>query len=71
MTTLTIQLDDRTSSRLLELSQREHQQPEAIAADAVRRRLFIDWLEDMNNSLSKRAAERGFLSEDDFLNAVS
>jgi predicted transcriptional regulator len=71
MTSLTIQLDDRTNSRLLELSQREHKQPEAIAADAVRRRLFIDWLDDMNDTLSKRTAERGFLNEDDFLNAIS
>ncbi len=71
MTSLTIQLDDRTNSRLLELSHREHKQPEAIAADAVRRRLFIDWMEDMNTTLSKPAAERGFVNEDDFLNAIS
>jgi predicted transcriptional regulator len=71
MTSLTIQLDDRTNSRLLELSLREHKKPEAIAADAVRRRLFVDWFDGMNAKLSERAAKRGFATEDDFLNAVS
>ena len=71
MTSLTIQLDDRTNNRLLELSRREHKQPEAVAADAVRRSLFIDWLEGMNDKFSHRASERGFKIEDDFLNAVS
>jgi predicted transcriptional regulator len=71
MTSLTIQLDDKTNSRLLELSRREHKKPEAIAVDAVRRRLFVDWFEGMNDILSERAAKRGFTNEDDFLNAVS
>jgi predicted transcriptional regulator len=71
MTSLTIQLDDRTNSRLLALSRRVHEQPETVVADAVRRRLFIDWFEGMNDTLSERASKRGFTNEDDFLNAVS
>jgi predicted transcriptional regulator len=71
MTSLTIQLDDRTNSRLLALSRRVHEQPEAVVADAVRRRLFVDWFEGMNDTLSERAAKQGFANEDDFLNAVS
>ncbi|HWF43287.1 MAG TPA: hypothetical protein VG537_01470 [Candidatus Kapabacteria bacterium] len=71
MISLTIQLDDRTSNQLLELSRREHKRPEEIATDAVRRRLFTDWLEGMNSKLSDRAKKLGFQSEDDFLNAVS
>ena len=65
MTSLTIQLDDRTSA-CWSFLHREHKQPEAIAADAVPRRLFIDWMEDMNDTLSKRAAQRGCVNEDDF-----
>jgi predicted transcriptional regulator len=71
MTSLTIQLDERTSIRLLELSRREHTKPEALVADAVRRRLFIDWLDVTNMRLSQRAKQRGFETEEDFLNAVS
>ena len=71
MTSLTIQLDDRTNQRLLELSKKEHTKPELLAADAVRRRLFIDWFDEKSAAVSARACERGFTSEDDFLNAVS
>ncbi len=36
MTSLTIQLDDRTNGRLLELSRREHKKPEVLVTDAVK-----------------------------------
>ena len=71
MTSLTIQLDDSTNRRLIELSRREHQKPEALVADALRRRLFSDWLEGANATISKRAKELGLPSEDDLLNSIS
>jgi predicted transcriptional regulator len=71
MTSLTIQLDDRTSEKLQELSRREHTRPETLVEDAVKRRLFIDWLDSANDRISRRAKELGFESEDDLLNAVS
>lgn len=71
VTYLTIPLDDRTNQRLLEISHREHTKPEVLAADAVRRRLFIDWFEEMNETFSERGKEHGFQSEDDLLSAIS
>jgi predicted transcriptional regulator len=71
MTSLTIQLDDRTNKRLIELSRREHLRPEALVEDTLRRRLFIDWLDAINMTFSERAKRLGFENEDDLLNAIS
>jgi len=71
MTSITIQLDDRTNRRLLELSRREHSKPEEVVSDALRKRLFLDWFDATSERMSRRAKMHGFESEDDFLNAVS
>ena len=71
MTSITIQLDDRTSRRLVELSRREHAKPEEVVTDALRRRLFLDWFDATSERVARRAKERGFEKEEDFLNAVS
>ena len=71
MTSITVQLDDRTNRRLLELSRREHTKPEEVVTEALRKRLFLDWFDATSERVARRAKERGLESEDDFLNAVS
>lgn len=58
MTSITIQLDDRTNSRLLELSKREHKKPEAVAEEAIRRRLSSDLDDEVEAAWEKEISRR-------------
>ena len=71
MTQVVLRMEDNLAQALEAASRAEHQPPESIVADALKRRFAVQWLRTTNAEVSKRAQELGIDDEDALLNSIS
>lgn len=71
MTTLTIDIDERSAAELRRLAERSGSTEGEMAAELLRRSLILEALDALRGRLEPYAAKAGYAADQDILGALS
>lgn len=71
MGSLTIRLDDKLERELNRLAKSQHKTKSEVARELMRRHILVRQLDDLREQLRPYAEAAGYLTDEDFFQAIS